>query len=160
MSDDATAGLRESPFFLTTRAALALSARCRKALRAQGIDDVNPAQLSVLAALDGTEAMTPTQLAAAVLLEKSTLTPLLERLEKAELLLRARDPKDKRVHRLYITRKGRKRRREVDAVIEAVTAEVMGSLPRKVLKHHVAFCQAVLDAHDHPRNGGSRDERE
>ncbi len=149
MSEDTAAGLRESPFFLTTRAALALNARCRRALRAQGIDDVNPAQLSVLAALDEREAMTPTQLAAAVLLEKSTLTPLLERLERSELLLRARDPKDKRVQRLYITKKGRRRRREVEAVITAVTSAVFDALPRKVLKHHVAFCQAVLDADDH-----------
>ena len=80
--------------------------------------------------------------------EKSTLTPLLDKLEEADLLLRARDPKDGRVQRLFITKKGRKRRREVEAVVAALTASIIDALPKKVLKHHVEFCEAVLAAGD------------
>ena len=148
MAEKLTGALRENPIFLTTRAALALAARCRKALKARGVDDLTPAQLAVLAALEATEALTPTQLARAICSEKSTLTPILDRLEKTGLVLRAKDPKDGRLQRLYVTKKGKRRHKEVEAVLEAVTQELLMKLPRKVLKHHAAFCEAVLEEPD------------
>ena len=48
------------------------------------------------------------------------------------------------MQRLFVTKKGRKRRREAEAVIEKFTAGVLDALPRKVWKHHVEFCEAVL----------------
>jgi DNA-binding MarR family transcriptional regulator len=78
--------------------------------------------------------------------EKSTLTPLLDKLEDAGLLLRARDPKDGRVQRLFITKKGRKRRRDADLAVTAVMTTMLSTLPKKVLKHHVEFCETVLAA--------------
>ncbi|MBL8604285.1 MAG: MarR family transcriptional regulator [Myxococcales bacterium] len=146
MAEKLLAALRESPLFLTTRAALMLSVRARKALRARGIVDVSPAQLSVLAALEDQDGVTVSALARTLELEKSTLSPLLDKLEAHDLLARARDPKDGRLQRLYLTRAGRRRRREVEAVMEQVTREVLASLPKKVVKHHVAFCEAVLSA--------------
>jgi DNA-binding MarR family transcriptional regulator len=138
------ASLRDSPLFLTQRAALALAARYRRALKARGIDDVNPAQLSILAALETDEGATATSLSHTVLYEKSTLTPLLDKLEAAGLILRARDPNDGRIQRLFITKKGRKRRREAEAVLDALTDSVVAMLPKKTLKHHMEFCEAVL----------------
>ncbi len=144
MADKLALALRDNPIFLTQRAALALNARCRKALKAKGIDDVNPAQLAILAALEAADGITATELARAVMYEKSTLTPLLDKLEGGGLLLRARDPKDGRVQRLFVTKKGRKRRRDAEAVLAELTGAVVDVLPRKVLKHHVEFCEAVL----------------
>lgn len=144
MTTAPTPTLRDNPIFLTQRAALALAARCRKALRARGISDVNPAQLSILAAVESADGTTATALSQIVLYEKSTLTPLLDKLETAGLILRARDPNDGRVQRLFITKKGRKRRRDAETVIAGLTATVFDALPKKVLKHHVEFCEAVL----------------
>ena len=144
MTDKLALALRDNPIFLTQRAALALNARCRKALRAKGIDDVNPAQLAILAALEAADGATATELSRLVMYEKSTLTPLLDKLEAAGHLLRARDPKDGRVQRLYLTKKGRKRRRDAEAVLNELTGAVVDVLPKKVLKHHVEFCEAVL----------------
>ncbi len=147
MTDKADSpGLRDNPLFLTQRASLALAARCRKALKDKGIDDVNPAQLAILTALESADGTTATALSRVVMYEKSTMTALLDKLEAAALVLRARDPKDGRVQRLFITKKGRRRRREAEAVLDAVTAELVGALPKKVLKHHVEFCEAVLRA--------------
>lgn len=148
MGEKLPEAMRENPIFLTARAALALSARCRKALKGRGIDDVNPAQLAVLAALEAGDGMTPSQLARVVKYEKSTLTPLLERLETAALVVRAKDPRDGRLQRLHLTKKGRRRRREVELVLEEVTAALLAALPRKTLKHHVAFCEAILDGEE------------
>lgn len=146
MAEKLLAALRESPLFLTTRAALSLSVRARKALRARGIIDVNPAQLSILAALEDKDGVATTELARAIGLEKSTVTPLLDKLEAHQLVARARDPKDGRLQRIYLTRLGRRRRREVEAIMEQVTREVLGSLSKKVIRHHVEFCEAVLKA--------------
>jgi DNA-binding MarR family transcriptional regulator len=140
--------LRDDPLFLTARTALALTARCRRALKEAGIEDVNPAQFSLLCALDTRDDFTPTELAREVRYEKSTLTPLLERLEQAGLMARARDPDDARVQRLSLTRKGRRRRREVAAVFTRVSADLLAPLARKVLRNHVRFCEAVLAAED------------
>ncbi len=148
MADKLPDAVRESPLFLTTRAALALTARVRRALKIKGIDDVNPAQLAILSVLEAHEGISPTALAREVMYEKSTLTPLLDGLERAELLLRARDPRDGRVQRLYPTKKGRRRRREAEAVLASATAEIMGSLSKKVLRHHAEFCEAVLHAEE------------
>lgn len=145
MAEKITGALRENPIFLTTRAALALAARCRKALKAHGVEDLSTAQLVVLASLDAAEGLTPSQLARQIRYEKSTLTPILERLEKAGLVLRAKDPKDGRLQRLYLTKKGRRRHKEVEAVLATVTTELFASVPRKTLKHHAAFCEAVLE---------------
>lgn len=145
MAEKLTDALRENPILLTARAALALSSRCRKALKGKGIDDINPAHLAVLAALDSVDGLTPSQLARAVRYEKSTLTPILERLEARALVVRTKDPKDGRLQRMYLTKKGRKRRREVEAALDEVTRAIFESLPRKTVKHHVAFCEAVLE---------------
>lgn len=146
MNDTLPADLRESPLFLTARAALALTQQARKALRVAGIKDVNPAQLSILAMLDGGDGVTPSQIARTLMYEKSTLTPLLDKLEASGLLLRARDPKDGRIQRLYLTRKGRRRRADADAVVRQVIDPMLDAVNKKVLRHHIEFCQQLLAA--------------
>lgn len=131
--------------FLTTRAALELTARCKKALSEAGIHDVNPAQASILLALDRRQGITPTQIAHEVLYEKSTITPLLEKLSAAGLLSRVKDPKDGRVQRMSLTRKGLKRLKEVEVVMSAIAAALADEVPKKTFKHHTVFCQTVLD---------------
>ena len=137
--------MRDDTLALTTRAATALQQRVRKALSERGFDDVNAAQLAILAAVEADEGITSTGLSRVVRYEKSTLTPLLDKLERAELIARARDPKDGRQQRIHITKKGRRRRREAEAVLSQLSTSLFGELPRKVLKHHRAFCEAVLD---------------
>lgn len=64
------------------------------------------------------------ELGEALFLESSTLTPLLKRMESAGLLARERDPKDERVVRVSLTKKGMKlgeRARCVPAQILAAT---------------------------------------
>ncbi|MEZ4391823.1 MAG: MarR family transcriptional regulator [Polyangiales bacterium] len=144
MAEKRTDVFRENPIFLTTRAALALAARCRRALKDRGVADVSPAQLAILASLDAKDGQTPTELARSAKYEKSSLTPMVDKLEKAGLVLRVKDPKDGRLQHLYLSKKGRKRRKEVEAILDEVTRELFEGLSRKTLKHHAAFCEAVL----------------
>ncbi len=145
MTGKAAPALRDNPIVLTQRLALALQARCRQAFKDAGLDDVNLAQLALLTAIEGDDGLSATALAQVASYEKSTLTPLLDRLEASQLILRARDPGDRRVQRLFITKTGRRRRREADEVLAAVTREVFGAVTRKALQQHAAFCAAVLE---------------
>ena len=147
MSDRLPKSLRESPLFLTARAAQALSQRCREALSKAGFEDVGAPDLAVLAALEGLDGgENPSKLARALRYEKSTLTPILLRLREAGLVVQEKDPDDARALRVTITRKGTKRRKEAEAVIDEATAALLSDVSKKVLRHHVEFCEAVLRA--------------
>lgn len=150
---DVSQELLEDPLFLTTRTAQALTAICRKALREAGVDDVNPAQLSLMSALALHEGLTPTELAREVMYEKSTLTPLIEKLEASGYLARMKDPSDGRSLRLYLTRKGKSRQRQVEAIVTKATREALAEMPRKVLRHHLEFCQTLLAAEGATKQG-------
>jgi len=145
MSDRLPKSLRESPLFLTARAAQALTQRCREALVQAGFDDLGAPDLAVLAALEGVEAgENPSKLARTLRYEKSSLTPVLLRLREAGLVAQVKDPKDARALRITITRKGSRRRREAETVVERATGALLRDVPKKVLRHHAEFCEALL----------------
>lgn len=152
MSDHLPKSLRESPLFLTARAAQALTHHCREALTKAGFEDIGAPDLAVLAALEGVdEGENPSKLARTLRYEKSSLTPILVRLREAGLVAQVKDPKDARALRLTITKKGSKRRKEAEAVIEKATEALLKDLPKKVLRHHAEFCEALLlaaEAHE------------
>lgn len=149
MSDRLPRSLRESPLFLTARAAQAFSQHCRDALAEAGFADVGAPDLAVLAALEGLDdGENPSRLARALRYEKSTLTPILLRLREAGLVVQEKDPKDARALRITITKKGSRRRKEAEAVIERATEALLKDVPKKVLRHHVEFCEALLLAVD------------
>ena len=69
---------------------------------------VPPAQLSALSVLVFGGPRTLGELAAAEQVRPPTMTRIVQGLEAAELVRRARDPGDARVHRLHATAKGRR----------------------------------------------------
>jgi DNA-binding MarR family transcriptional regulator len=69
---------------------------------------VPPAQLSALSVLVFGGSRTLTELAAAEQVRPPTMTRIVQGLEAAGLVQRARDPHDARVHRLQATAKGRR----------------------------------------------------
>jgi DNA-binding MarR family transcriptional regulator len=69
---------------------------------------VPPAQLSALSVLVFGGPRTLTELAVAEQVRPPTMTRIVQALEAAGLVQRARDPHDARVHRLHATAKGRR----------------------------------------------------
>jgi DNA-binding MarR family transcriptional regulator len=69
---------------------------------------VPPAQLSALSVLVFGGSRTLGELAAAEQVRPPTMTRIVQSLEAAALVRRARDPNDRRVHRLHATAKGRR----------------------------------------------------
>lgn len=60
------------------------------------------------------DGLTPSELAGALGVEPPTVTNMLSRMERAELLERCRDPEDARCTRVYLTEKGRELREPVE----------------------------------------------
>ena len=145
MTDRLPKALRASPLFLTARAAQALTQHCREALARAGFEDFGAPDLAVLTILEGVEGgEKPSKLARTLRYEKSSLTPILVRLREAGLVLQVKDPKDARALRITITRKGSRRRKEAEVVIERATHALLREVPKKVLRHHAEFCEALL----------------
>ena len=66
------------------------------------------------------DGLTPSELAGALGVEPPTVTNMLSRMERAELLERCRDPEDARCTRVYLTDKGRELREPVERRWEKV----------------------------------------
>ena len=68
--------------------------------------EVTPAQLFMLSCLASCDGQKPSELAEEVQLDASSMTGLLDRTEKANLIRRMRDPADRRALRIYLTPQG------------------------------------------------------
>jgi DNA-binding MarR family transcriptional regulator len=82
----------------------------------------------VLAALLHMPGRTQLSLGAALGLDKTTLTSVLDRLERHELIVRKPDPADRRVRIPEITEKGHALYAEVLPAVQAVECELLGTL--------------------------------
>ena len=90
---------------------------------------VPPAQLSALSVLVFGGPRTLGELAAAEQVRPPTMTRIVQALEAAELVRRARDPHDARVHRLHATAKGRRVRQRGRQRRVANLATLLDRLP-------------------------------
>jgi DNA-binding MarR family transcriptional regulator len=86
------------------RADLALARVFTERLKSMGL---YLGQELILLALQQENGMTQSQLAARHSVDLSTITKVVQRMERAELVLRRADPDDARVSRVYLTEKGR-----------------------------------------------------
>ena len=87
----------------------------RRVLRAFGL---NASQYAVLLLLDGANGWRLTDLSERLLLDKSTVTRLVDRLEQAGLLRRIADRADRRVQRVLLTERGVEQRERAQAAHE------------------------------------------
>jgi DNA-binding MarR family transcriptional regulator len=79
----------------------------KKQLTENGVG-ITPGQMTVLYALFRGDGIAITELGKKVFLDNSTLTGLLDRLEKLELVYRAAAPEDRRSYCIFLTDKARK----------------------------------------------------
>ncbi len=81
--------------------------KCLLLMRAEGIDGLFPGAMPLILHLGEADGLTISELARRCGLENSTMTPLLDELEKRKLAARVRDPEDRRAVRLHLTAQGR-----------------------------------------------------
>ncbi len=69
--------------------------------------DITPAIFGVLEVLDHNQGLTQTRLATAIGLDRSSLVPLLDKLQKRNLVAREASVEDRRSNHLYLTPEGK-----------------------------------------------------
>lgn len=109
----------DCPYYLITRASLSLTAVLKRELSRSGAEDVKPAYLGVLMCLWtgdtvdeilsklGSEGGSKlNELGRCAGLEPSSMTGLIDRMERDGFLSRSNDPNDRRAQRIGLTAKG------------------------------------------------------
>ncbi len=96
---------------------------------------VHPGQAGVLFFLHEEDGQTQRQLGERLLTSPPTITSILQRMEKGELILRRQDPKDLRSHRVFLCDKGRVLIPKLKEVLHQLEEETFGgfTLEEKVL---------------------------
>jgi DNA-binding MarR family transcriptional regulator len=113
--------------WLLERTSHALLTELTAALQRVGISP--RAHEVLIAAMAGER--TQTELARTVGLDKTTMVVTLDELEAAGLAERRPSPADRRVRVIAVTAAGRRKAKQAAAVLDAVRADVLASLPAK-----------------------------
>lgn len=135
-------------FYLISRASLVGSAALKKELAAAGAAQIKPAYLGVLMVLWQQDGLKAIELGRLVGLEPSTMTGLLDRMERDGLLARQADPEDRRAQRIVLTARGRKAQGPVNAVLNrALLTMFDGVAERDVERLKKTLRQVLANAH-------------
>ena len=93
----------DCPYYLISRATLAVTSHLKKGFANEGIGTIKPAYLGVLLSLWDEDGLKANELGKRAGLEPSTMTGLLDRMERDGLVKREPDPNDRRAHRIHLT---------------------------------------------------------
>ncbi len=115
----------DCPYYLISRASLAITAVLKKELTAAGAGEVRVSYLGVLLALWNADDCKVGDLGRRAGLEPSTMTGVLDRMVRDGLVERGPDPDDRRALRIRLTDAGRSIQEPVLAAIDATMARVM-----------------------------------
>lgn len=101
--------------------------------------DLGPSQFNVLKLLhDQPEGCTQTELSRALLVHRSNITGLLNRLERRKLIARRDSATDRRAYRVLLTAAGQRLVRKILPHYHRAAAQVWGDLPERRVRQIVA----------------------
>lgn len=133
-------------YYLVSRATLAVTGTLKQALAAAGVDVVRPAYLGVLLALWKEDGQRAVDLCRTAGLEPSTMTGMLDRMERDGLLGREPDPDDRRAFRIRLTPRGWEVREPVLSVVDQTLAAVMEGVSERDNERLKATLRTVLES--------------
>ena len=105
-----------------------LTERLERELAAEGI---SLRSHQVLACVEERAGGSQQEVSDSIEVDRSEMVRILDRLEKAGMVVRENDPADRRRHRLKLTPAGRRGLRRGEAVIEKVTREALSRLSER-----------------------------
>jgi len=140
---------KECPFYLISRAALVMNSAFKKAFAAAGLGAVRPAYLGVLWCLWNQDGVKTIELARLAGLEPSTMTGLLDRMERDGFVTRQDDPGDRRVQVICLTESGRQIRETTMRMVDQTLSLMFEGVIDEDLEKTNAVLRRVLDnAHE------------
>ena len=137
-------GLESCPYYLVSRVCLAVTSALKKGMAASGVAHVKPAYIGVLFALWTEKRLRPGELAKMAGLEPSSMTGLLDRMERANLVKRTPDPRDRRASRIELTTDGIDAREPVLETVTRILDTTFAHIPDKDLQTTKRVLRTVL----------------
>jgi MarR family transcriptional regulator, organic hydroperoxide resistance regulator len=137
----------ECPYYLLSRATLAITSILKRDLSKAGLENIKPAYLGVFLSISKDESLKANELGKRIGLEPSSMTGLLDRMERDGLLKRTPDPEDRRAHKIMLTQEGIKAQfpslNAVSDILDKIFNDVSKdnfNLIKKTLKKILANC--------------------
>lgn len=130
--------------FLLSRTTWAMNNFVNRLLRENGLADISVAYFAVLQALWEEDGLSISDLGEKAHLEKSTMTSLIDRMEKAGLLRRVDHPTDRRAYQIYLTPRGKGLEKEIDQVASQAFQILTRGLSEQDLKISIEVCRKIL----------------
>ncbi len=118
----------ECPYYLITRVSLGSTAAMKRGFAEAGIGFVRPAYLGSLMSLWREDGLKVIDLGRRAGLEPSTMTGLLDRMERDGLVERRTDPADRRVLKIFLTATGAGIRETVIRIVDSTLARVLSGV--------------------------------
>jgi DNA-binding MarR family transcriptional regulator len=134
----------ECPYYLVSRVTLLATSALKKGFAISGVDAVKPAYLGVLMTLWREDGLKAIDLGRRAGLEPSTMTGLLDRMERDKLLFRTDDPIDRRAHRIFLTPAGRDTKAVVLNVVDSVLSEIFNGIKQEDIHQTQTTLKRVL----------------
>jgi len=130
--------------YLVSRLSLVITSALKKRLTEAGLGHVKPAYLWALMSLWVEDGLKVTDIARGARLDTSTMTGLLDRMERDGLVTRTADMTDRRTLRIYLTDEGRRIQDPVISETLHVLDECFGGIPEEDLNVTKATLAKVL----------------
>jgi DNA-binding MarR family transcriptional regulator len=134
----------DCPYYLISRASLCATSVLRKGLTGMGVGNIKPAYLGVLLSLWQEDNLRANELGRRAGLEPSTMTGLLDRMERDRLLERKPDPLDRRASRICLTKLGTNAQKASIKAVEVLLDKVFADISQKDIKTTKNVLQKVL----------------
>jgi DNA-binding MarR family transcriptional regulator len=135
----------DCPYYLISRIYLQVTSALKKGFTGKGVDKVKPAYLGVLLALWREDGLPLGELARRSGLEPSSMTGLLDRMERDGFAFRSPDKNDRRVQMIYLTDDGRNIEEPVMKVVDTVLANVFFGISKEDYTKTQALLKQVLE---------------
>ena len=120
--------VKECPYYLISRVSLVVTSALKRNFAVSGVEQVKPAYLCVLMSLWQEDGLKVIDLGKQAGLEPSTMTGLLDRMERDQLVSRTPDPNDRRVLRICLTKMGKQVREPILKVVDNVLADLFSGI--------------------------------
>lgn len=111
------------------------------------LDKINmyPGQPAMLFALQREDGQSQTDLAEKLNIKPATVTVMLGRMEKSDMVERRQDPKDQRISRVYLTQRGREMCGELEGIKATIESECLANFTEDELILLRRFLMQVRD---------------
>lgn len=134
----------DCPYYLISRATLAVTSYLKKGFVNEGISTIKPAYLGVLLSLWNEDGLKANELGKRAGLEPSTMTGLLDRMERDGLVKREPDPNDRRAHRIHLTQGGVDAEDSATKIVSKTLEKAFCTIPKKDIETTKTVLRTIL----------------